>query len=62
MLNWDELGEPGMTAKEKEAFRTDVAKELVAALRDKSCTYRDAKAALSIASSMLEKAMLRTKI
>ena len=51
-----------MTVSEYEKTTNAVAQELVAVLQKKGCTYYDAKAALSAASQMLEKAMLKVKI
>lgn len=62
MNHLDYLEEMGMTASEWEKTTNAVAQELVSVLRKKGCTYYDAKAALSTASSMLEKAMLKAKI
>ena len=62
MNHLDYLEEMGMNASEWEKTTNAVAQELVGVLREKGCTYHDAKAALSTASSMLEKAMLKAKI
>lgn len=62
MNHLDYLEEMGMTASEWEETKNAVAQELMGVLREKGCTYYDAKAALGTASSMLEKAMLKAKI
>lgn len=62
MDHLDYLEEMGVTASEWEKTTNAVAQELVAVLRKKGCTYHNAKAALSTASSMLEKAMLKAKV
>ena len=62
MDHLDYLEEAGMTASEWEKTTNAVAQELVAVLQKKGYTYYEAKAALSTASSMLEKAMLKTKV
>ena len=56
------MEEMGMTASGWKKSTDTVARELVDVLRKKGCTYHDAKAALSKAASMLEKAMLKAKI
>lgn len=62
MNHLDYLEEMGMNASEWEKTTNAVAQELVSVLREKGCTYYDAKAALGTASSMLENAMLKAKI
>ena len=62
MKHLDYLEEMGMTASGWKKSTDTVARDLVDVLRKKGCTYHDAKAALSIAASMLEKAMLKAKI
>lgn len=56
------LEEMGMDFREWSESQNAVAKELVDVLCEKGCTYYDAKAALSTAISMLEKAMLKAKV
>lgn len=62
MSHLDYLEEAGMSASEWEKSTNTAARELVAILRKKGCTYHDAKAALNKAHSILEQAMLKTKI
>ena len=62
MNHLDYLEDPIMSASEWEKFTSVTAQELVDVLRKKGGTYYDAKAALSTAFSILEKAMLRSKI
>ena len=52
----------GTTSSEWEKFTNDTAQELVDVLRQKGCTYHDAKAALIKAGSILEQAALKAKV
>ena len=57
----DYLEETGMTASEWEKA-TNAAQDLVDVLRKRGCTYHDAKAALSKADTILERAILKAKV
>ena len=52
----------GITVSEWERLTNAIAQDLVDILRQKECSYYDAKMAISKANSFLEQAMLKTKI
>ena len=62
MIHLDYLEEMGTTSSEWEKFTNYTAQELVDVLRQKGCTYHDAKAALIKAGSILEQAALKAKV
>ena len=63
MVNhFDYLKKTGMMASEWEEAANNVAQKLVGVLRQKECSYYDAKMAISKANSFLEQAMLKAKV